>query len=372
MRRRRDIVARVGLLAGLVVVAGSAPAQPAGALPPPAATVAARPDTARLALSLPDSVPWPLAMHVLGDTVSFGGRLAVAWDFPPGSPTPASLPLPVDGQLEPEVQPRRPWWRPGRGAAAPVPPQALASLPPASGPRQVALYRVYRTDPFRLDWEGHLSPVVAVHGRVVDAAKLAAIRDPRAVAWLTPKLALLALALLAVAAAVWWWWRRRGRGPGVADWPLPEPAWIGAAVDLTEHLAARQAERGDQRAALDGLAGIARRFAAAHYGVPATDLTGGELRGACAARGFDPAGADALARLIDDADLRRYDPDPTSAAFHRERVRDLVACMAALRVEPRQTSVAAARLQAARVAWSELVREAALPVGIAGGTEGGA
>jgi hypothetical protein len=363
------------VLAGCLSAGSVVRAQPP--LPTSASAAPARPDTACLGFAAADSLPAPLAMHVLADTVVFGGLLPVAWDLPAGAAvSPAGLPAPTGDQLAVAPARRRPWWRGGgpEKVAAGGLEEKLGSLPSAAGPRVVALYRVYRTDPFRLEWAGRTSAVVSVQGRVDDPARLAAIRDPRAWAWFTAALGLWLAALALAAALFWWWWRRRRRGTVPVDWRLPEPAWIGAALALQGLLEERRLERGDPRAFLDGLAAVARRFAAAHYGVPAAELTGGELVKACAARGYDAAPPAALARLIDGADLRRYDSEPPAPGWCREQIVELMARLSTARVQPRQTPVEPDRLLAAGKAWAAVAASlpsAAAKTGVPGDREVG-
>lgn len=356
---RAAVLAAVCLAAAASLAVAAAPAARAAPRPPaPSAPAApAVPDTADLAFRSAPGAPAPVALHALADTVAFGGVLPVAWDLPAGTATTAAAPpVPVGEELAPVAAARGPWWRRRGGPPAPpVPAAALKALPPAAGPRVVAQYRVYRTGPFRLVGAGGRSAVITVRGRVQDPSRLAAIRDPRAWPWFTTALVLLVLGGVAVAAAIWWWWRRRRAAAAPADWPLPEPAWIEAALDLQRLLGERRLERGEPRAFLDGLAGAARRFAAGHFGVPASDLTGRELVAACAARGWDGPRPLALARLIDLADLNRYDPAPPAADWCRGQGAELVTQMAEVRVQPRQTPVAAERLLAAQQAWTEVV-----------------
>jgi hypothetical protein len=355
LRRAAALVFVSCLLAGFAVRA-----QPPLSSVVPAAP--ARPDTARLGFVGPDSLPAPVALHVLADTVAFGGLLPVVWDLPVGAAiSPAGLPTPAGDQLAAVPARRRPWWKGGgleKGAEVGIKAK-LESLPPAPGQRVVSLYRVYRTDPFRLEWAGRTSAVVNVQGRVDDPRRLAAIRDPRAWAWFTTALALSLAALALTVALFWWWWRRRRRGAEPVDWRLPEPAWIGAALALQGLLEERRLERGDPKAFLDGLAAVARRFAAAHYGVPAAELTGCELVKACAARGYDTAQPVAFARLIDGADLRRYDPELPAPGWCRDQIVDLMARLSAAKVQPRQTPVEPERLLAAGRAWAAVA--ASLP-----------
>lgn len=360
---RRALPAIALLLAPVLAgpVAAQAPASGPGAGGSPGG---AAPDTARIAFTAVAAQPAPAALHVLADTVAFGGALPVAWDLAPGTAAGAPLPVPAGGQLVAIEPAARPWWRPWAGDDVAAPEARLESLPPAAGERVVAWYRVYLTGPFRLDWQGRATPVVSVRGRVSEAGRIAEIRDPRPLPWLTPA-AFAALALVLALAALLWWWRRGRRVDGHGDWPLPEPAWLSTSLALRELLAERHLERGQAREFLDRLAGEARRFAAAQYRVPATDLTGGELAAACAARGHEPTTARALARLLDAADLHRYDPEEPSPAFCRERLAEFVACVAADRVEPRYVPVAAERRLAADRAWSEVAPGGAAPAGIA-------
>lgn len=367
----RHLRAALAMAAAVCAAGGTASAQRPGAPPPEGA--AALPDTARLQFTAVDSLPAPLALHALADTVSFGGLLPVAWDLAVGAPADvALLPAPPPDQLAPASASRRPWWR--RSASAPGPAEdpapALAALPPAAGPRVVAWYRVYRTDPFRLEWAGRASAPVIVRGRVDDPSRVAAIRDPRAWSWLTGSLALLLAGLLLGSLLVWWWWRRRRRGLEPVDWPLPEPAWIGAALALEALAHERRLERGEPRLFLDGMAAAARRFAAGHFGVPAAELTGRELVSACAERGHGPALATAFARLIEAADLRRYDPEPPSAPWCRQQAAELIECIGAARVQPRQTPVSAERLLAAGKAWTDAVASLAGGAGDGPGAAG--
>lgn len=359
-------------LAFALALASPCPGAAPAATPAPAARVpgatAAAPDTARLGFTAAAAGPAPVALHVLADSVAFGGLFAVAWDLAAGDAPGAPLPAPADAQLVPFATRSRPWWRLWGGGGPETPAERLAALPPPGGRRVVAWYRVYRTGPFRLDWQGRLSPPVTVRGRVADPASLAAIRDPRPLPWLTPA-ALVLLPLLLALAALAWWWRRRRRPSPPADWPLAEPAWLAAAIDLRSLLSEGLLERGQTRAFLDRLAGQARRYAAAHYRVPAVDLTGAELAAACADRGHAPAGTEPLARLLADADLRRYDPREPEAPHCREQVSRFVACLAAARVQPRYSPVAAERRLAADQAWTEITRQWA-PAGRPAGAGG--
>ena len=103
-----------------------------------------------------------------------------------------------------------------------------------------------------------------------------------------------------------------------------------------------------------------------HFGVPAREMTGAEIVQACGERGHRLEPVRALARLIDDCDRRRYDPDPVQAAWVRTRTGELIARIRELRIEPRQTEVPAVERIAAEQAWSGLQeyarREAPAPL----------
>lgn len=342
------------LAAGAVLAATLSSLAAAAAAPGAAGPAASAADTTRLVFVPAPSAAAPLAMHVLADTVDFGARFAIAWDLPAGAPGAGPLPEPADPRLAATAAPGGPWWRRGGNPAGDAEGR-LAALPPAPGPRVVAWYRAYAVDSFRLAWQGKLAGPVVVRGRVEDPSSTAAVRDPRALPWLTARALLLLPVLLALVAAAWWW-RRRRRPAAAADWRLPEPAWMEAAPALKALLEERLVETGRTREFLDRLAGQARRFAAAHYRIPAADLTGPELAAACAGLGHLPARAAALSRLLDEADLRRYDPEAPLESTCRDRLRDYLECLAEGRVEPRQTPVAAARRLAADQAWAELAR----------------
>jgi hypothetical protein len=348
-----------------VVTACLAAGRAGAALPPvgrPGPGAAVAPDTALVEFLPSGAGPAPTALHVLADTVSFGGTIDVAWDLPAGADAGAfRAPVSKGEQLVFVPATGRPAGQAGEAAG----------LPAATGPRVMTRYRVYATDGIRLQWKGQVSPVVSVLGRVTDPAKTAAIRDPRAWPWFTWTLGLLLLLAAALAGAGWWLWRRLRRGAGPVDWALPEPAWIAVAPALRDLLARRLVERGEERDFLDGLAGLARRFAAAHYGIAAGEMTGPELVAACAGLGHESALPGALARLIEGADLRRYDPQSPSPAWCRDQAAELVVRMGEVRVLPRLTPVATERLLGAQQAWSELTAGLAGATGGAGRAAGG-
>ncbi|MBK7671345.1 MAG: hypothetical protein IPJ24_08125 [bacterium] len=349
----RLLTAALAVLAMVTSAGAQMPPVPGGSAP-------AVPDTGRLAFAAADSLPAPTAFHVLGDTVAFGGLLGIAWDLPPGAASAGAPPTVAGDQLILEPEPARPWWRITGGGRSKLFADAVAALPPSPGERVVATYRVYRTAPFRLEWLGRTSPVVLVRGRVDDPSRLAAIRDPRPVGWFTAAAAVLLALLVLLAAASWWWWRRRRRRDNSAlDWSLPEPAWIGTALALRVLLAERHLERGDTRLFLDGLAAVARRHAAGHFGVAAAEMTGRELVASCNARGYAPVQPEALARIIDAADLHRYDRAAPTAEWCRQEAVDLLTALSATRVMPRQTPVAAERLLEAGKAWTAVTADLA-------------
>jgi hypothetical protein len=348
-----------------VAIACLAAGRAGAALPPvgrPGPGAAVAPDTAMVEFLPSGAGPVPTGLRVLADTVSFGGIIDVAWDLPAGADAGAfRAPVSKGEQLVLVPAGSHPAGQDG----------GTAGLPAAVGPRVVARYRVYATDGLRLQWKGQVSPVVSVKGRVTDPAQTAAIRDPRSWPWFTWTLGLFLLLAAVLAGAGWWLWRRLRRGAAPVDWALPEPAWIVAAPAFRDLLAGRLVERGESRAFLDGLAGIARRFAATHYGIAAGEMTGPELVAACADLGYESALPRALARLIEGADLRRYDPQSPSPAWCREQATELVVRIGEARVLPRLTPVAPGRLLGAQQAWSELTAGLAGAANDAGHCAGG-
>ena len=86
-------------------------------------------------------------------------------------------------------------------------------------------------------------------------------------------------------------------------------------------------------------------------------MTGREFVASCNARGYAPVQPEALARIIDAADLHRYDRAAPAAEWCRHEAVDLMTALSATRVMPRQTPVAAERLLEAGKAWTAVTAD---------------
>jgi hypothetical protein len=343
--------------AGLPVIdPGQLPGRGAAPMPGGPQPAPVKPDTAVVEFALADSLASPpLGLAALPDTVPFGGVIRLGWAFGDGGATPAT-PVPQAAWLAPHQDAEPAWWRrwAGRGEGR---------APAVTDSSAVALYRVYRTDPFRFEWNGVLSPVITVSGRVERLDEIADIRGPRGMArftWLAPVL-LAAVALAALLA--WWLWRRRRRPEDAADWAPPPPAWPAAAAGLDALLRERLLERGDGVAFLDGLSAITRDYAAARYGVPAREMTGAELTLACRRLGYRSAHPAGFARLISDADRRRFDPEPPEASWCREQAVQFFGRLARVRVTESPRGLSPTQEREAQAAWRRLTQELGLGAG---------
>jgi hypothetical protein len=332
---------------------GGSPARPVEAVVPPAPMA---PDTVVVRLAVPDSLPQPLAVHVVQDTLRFGGLLHLVLEYAPDAAVPPSPAVTTDADwLQAEVAAPPTLLDRLRGGAAPA--VDLSGLPESAGPRSVASFRVYGRDPLRVNWHGQLSPVLVVAGRTTGTDETAGIRTPRALAWRPWQLVLAAAVLVALALLARWWWLRRHHPVPLAHWPLPEPAWLAAATGLAALLAADQLSRGETRLFLDRLAALARDYVAGRYRIAAREMTGREITRACAAQRFEPAHPAGYARLIDLADRERYSPEVPSPAFCREQAVQFFGRLNRTRLEVALVPVPAARLLAAQKAWASLIRE---------------
>jgi hypothetical protein len=292
--------------------------------------------------NLPEGAPAPARIIVLPDTVVFGGVIEVVLE-----------PANNDGSVT-VLEHETPWLE------TPVPddPGLLARLlgqaAPATAPNT---YRVYRTDPFRVRVGDAVSAVIHVRGRAEGTGEVASIRTPPFPGW--PWLTMLAAAVLVgllVLLGAWLWGRRHG--PVV--WPdrsVGTPAWLDAAIGLDELIQGGSLSRGEGSRFLDGLAGLARRYMAGRYGVAGAEMTGPEIVKACRALGYPLGPVRVLANLIDEADRRRYDPDPPRPAWCREQAIGFYAQVQATRVMPRVCLVEPALILAAEKAWAAVARE---------------
>ena len=335
--------------------------QPAPSVPPlgaPAVPAPAVIDTAVAVFEVPPEYPHAVTAHTVQDTVGFGDLFYLVLDFLP--PTEGGLELsPADGAdwLAPVPQKKAGLVRRLLGKnARPLP--DLSGLPDIDQQvRVVRSFRVYRTNPFRLQVGSYLSPVIHVLGRIEATDQTAAIRAPRSVGWSL----LMALVLLAILALILlyarWLWRRSSRRQELTDRPLPAPAWLSAAIELRDLLQGGLLARGDNRAFLDGLAGIIRRYVAGRYRIAAQDMTGREIMAAITKLGHRSAQPGVFARMIEALDRHRYDPEGCEVAWSREQAVLFFDQLAEVRIMPRFTEVPGQLQREGDLAWSGLERE---------------
>ncbi|MBU8871496.1 MAG: hypothetical protein KOO60_11580 [Gemmatimonadales bacterium] len=303
------------------------------------------PDTVRAELIWPEDMILPSALYVVPDTVQFGEMAGIICEFPAGSVLPdakgldstadwLSLPLSVEGdQLERLA-----------GSAGDFVGNETLLIP----------IRVYRTDPFIIFCGPVESSVIQVFGKTTDLASIKPIRDPRLRGWNLLILVVVALGLTLFMLLVWYLWRRRARPTVLVDWDPMSPAWIVAADRLRDLLGSGSLDRNRGRDFLNELASIARGFASDRYGIAAREMTGKEIVSACRERGFPGSAPGKLARLIDDADCRRYDPELVDPAWCRNQAGQLIHQMSAVRIIPRQTPVPPKTRLGAEKAWTIL------------------
>lgn len=362
----------LALAAGLVVWCGgvvSCPGQmdhqrsgtPPGG--PPAGMMQTEPtqaviDTALAILEFSATEPVPAIIHTVQDTVLFGDVFHLILDFPgPSAALPEArlvagedwlLPVPAEnpGLLDRIL---------GRGGDL-LP--EMGDLPAAEQRiRLVQSFRVYRTNPFRLQAGSFISPVIQVKGRVAGTDEIAAIRTPRPGGW-SPLVVLgLLVFFFLILVLGWFLWDRGNRGEELRDWDLPPPAWLFTSIELRDLLIEGSLGRGDSRAFLDGLAGIARRFVAGRYGIAAQEMTGREIATACADLGHRSTQPGIFARMIDAVDNRRYNPETSAVGWCRDQAILLYDQMALVRIEPRFSKVPADLRREGETAWVDLKRE---------------
>jgi hypothetical protein len=324
----------------------------------PAAPAAAVIDTAVVVLEIVPEFTTPVVAYTMPDTVPFGGQVHLVLDYTP----------PQEGDLAigPVI---------GADWLAPVPQEKpglvgrilgensgvqldLSSLPEiGEKSRSVHSFQVYRTNPFRVQVGTFLSPVIHVQGRIEDTQQTAAIRAPRSVGW-SPLVILILLVVLALILLIArWLWNRGSRRDELSDRPLPAQAWLTAAIELRDLLQGGLLQRGDDRAFLDGLAGIVRRFVAGRYRIAAQDMTGREIKAACANLGHLPDQPGVFARLIDAMDRHRYDPEGSQVSWSRQQAVLFFDQLAEARIMPRFTEVPGTLKREADLAWVGLERE---------------
>lgn len=326
---------------------------PAGMTPLPVVI-----DTALAILEFSATDPAPTAFHTVQDTILFGDVFYLVLDYS-GQPEGLQEGRLVEGGdwLVPA-----PEGKPGlldRVLGRRADPRPDMSALPAVGDRvRVARsFRVYRTNPFRLQAGSFMSPVIQVVGRVAGSDETAGIRAPRPVGW-SPLvvLGLVVLFFLILFLARLLWDRGRGR-EGPADRELPSPAWLTAAIELRDLLQEGSLNRGDSRVFLDGLAGIARRFVTGRYRIAAQEMTGREIIIACAALGHRSTQPGIFARMIDAVDHHRYNPEVSGAGWCRDQAILLYDQMGMVRILPRYSDVPADLRREGETAWADLKRE---------------
>ena len=344
---------------GLNPPPGSNPQLPSDRLPPlpgglsPAAPVPVIPDTAWAELEWPEDPVRPIALAVVPDTVLFGDVAGLVFQFPPGSvlPAAADLGLAAEWLSVPEKV---------AGEQLDRLAELARSLPGSAsdGEREnstlLVPIRVYRSDPFGLVCGQIESAVIPVRGRTTDLVATAPIRDPRQRGWNLLVLAVIALVLTLCLYLAWRLLRHRIESPALLDWDPSSPAWIATSGRLRDLLESGVLDQGRGREFLNELAAIARGFAAERYRIAAREMTGQEIVSACLERGFPVSAPRRLARLIEDADWRRYDPEPVDSAWCRKQAGLLIDQIAAVRIIPRQTPVSPEVRLGADKAWTVL------------------
>jgi hypothetical protein len=324
----------------------------------PGATVPAAIDTGLAIFEFPDPDSVPTAVHTVQDTVLFGDMFHLVLDYP-GTVTEAPDVHLASGEgwlkWVPEENPGLLGRLPGRGKR---PQPDMSDIPDeGDGFRVVRSFRIYRTDPFRLQAGDFVSSVIHVRGRIAGTDEMAGIRAPRPSGWsFLVVLGLLLFFILILVLARWLWNRGRRRAEPT-DRVLPLPAWLTASIELRDLVQEGFLNRGDCRPFLDGLAGIARRFVAGRYRIAAQDMTGREITAACAELGHRSQRPGGFAGLIDVLDHRRYDPEASGAGWCREQAVQLYDQISRVRIMPGFTEVPADLLREGESAWAGLKRE---------------
>lgn len=341
-RRPLAILAAVWLAALIRGAAWSAPALP---------------DTSVGRILLAAEAPPVLAVHVRPDSVAFGDLVQVAVDFAGTAPPDSALRVQAPWMAPAGAPARGGLLNRGPGRDPEQDPARWPVLPQGAG-RLVRSFRVYGTDPFRLQAGAAISPVVDVGGRTDAAGQAAPVRDPRALGLALAAWVWILLGAAAAAALIWWLWRRRGRA-AVEDLDLPVAsiAWLAAVRDLRRLLDETGSAGWEGRRFLDRLAGIVRTYIGGRFLIGAREMTGREIVAACRSRGYPSAPAKALAALVDRADRRRYGPGDPGPQECREAAAAFLELLGQVRILPRMTPVPPADLQSAQAAWASLVGE---------------
>lgn len=337
--------------AALQVGPGPAVAQPVPAAPgawndQPAS---APPDTlvARFSWREGDE-PVPVSLTTTPTVVRLGEVVAVILEGSPQTVWPAAEAVQVDVD----------WLEP-----VPVAAELVQSLEPVAvldagdRPQLITAWRVYRLGPWRAAWaDGPAGEVLQVAGRLDAQAPIQPVRDPRAAGGLPRWLPWLLLAALLMGCGFWLWrrWRGRASPPAAADQPLPAPAWLQAALDLSDldHSVAGAPAAG--RDFLDRLAGILRRYLQGRFHLPAVEMTAAELAPAARRAGWPADQLEGFLQVLATCDRLRYAPPEVSARHCRDCFGQALECIERVRVEPVWSPVPPSQLAAASHAWQDL------------------
>jgi hypothetical protein len=365
MRRRRarpaPLEASCGLMIGVLAtllggaalqvgpapaVAQLVPAAPGAWHDQPAST---RPDTlvARFSWREGDE-PVPVSLTPAPTVARLGEVVAVILAGAPQVDWPAAEAVQVDVD----------WLEPVPVAAELVESLERASvLETGDRSRLITAWRVYRLGPWQAAWaDGPAGEVLQVAGRLDAQAPILPVRDPRAAGGLPRWLPWLLLATLLLGCGLWLWRRWRGRsGPPVAaDQPLPPPAWLQAALDLSDLDRGVAGVPPAGRAYLDRLAGILRRYLQDRFHLPAVEMTAAELAPAARRAGWPADQLEGFLQVLATCDRLRYAPPEVSARHCRDCLGQALASIERVRVEPVWSPVPPSQLAAASHAWQDL------------------
>ena len=320
----------------VVLLAGGAGAQmaPMGAAPAPA-------DTAVAHFSWRGEGPEPGGLVVFPGQAVLGDIVVLVLDLPAGSALAGADSLQVDVD----------WLEPAPAVEVTLP----EDFPAPGGVWFLAPFRIYRLGPWRPAWaDDSPGPLLAVTGRLEGAGDLAPVRDPRALSGLPLWVLILAggLVLLAGVLLLLRRWRHRGLVAAAADRPLPPPAWMPVAVDLWR----LEQTPGHDRAYLDSLAAIVRRYLGGRYHLSAAEMTAGEITVAALRAGWPAVRLRSFARLLATCDEARYAPAAVGGQRCRRDMQMAIDLIDGERVEPVWSPVSASAQADAAAAWQELRR----------------
>ena len=320
----------------LLLLAGGAGAQ----MPPPGAAPAP-PDTAVARFSWRGEGPEPGGLAVFPGQTVLGDIVVLALDLPADS-----VPAGADS-LQVDVD----WLEPAPAVEVTLP----EDFPAPRGIWFLAPFRIYRLGPWRPAWDdGPPGPLLAVSGRLEGAGDLVPVRDPRALGGLPLWVLVLAGGLLLLAGLLLLVrrWRGRGRVAVAADRPLPPPAWMPAAVDLWN----LEQTPDHDRAFLDSLAAIVRRYLGGRYHLPAAEMTAAEISAAALHAGWPAVCLRSFARLLTTCDEARYAPAAVGGQRCRRDMQLAIDLIDGQRVEAVWSTVSATTRSDAAAAWQELRR----------------